>query len=41
MANEPRFGAMHMRSWLTVQSFNTASQGWVKKHPRFFVDEIH
>jgi hypothetical protein len=30
-----------MRLWLKVQSFNAAPQGFAKKHPRFFVDEIH
>jgi hypothetical protein len=33
--------ARTMRLWLKVQSFEAAPQGFAKKHPRFFVDEIH
>jgi hypothetical protein len=30
-----------MRPWLKVQSLDAAPQGFAKRHPRFFVDEIH
>jgi hypothetical protein len=30
-----------MRPWLKASSFNAAPQGFAKKHPGFFVDEIH
>jgi len=33
--------ARTMRLWLKVQSFDAAPKGFAKKHPRFFVDEIH
>jgi hypothetical protein len=30
-----------MRPWLKALSFDAAPQGFAKKHPGFFVDEIH